>query len=55
MEQTKRPTSLQLVMAASGALVVAGVMLSQDNRWGLAFLAVATLCGIGAFLRSKRH
>ena len=53
MENLKRLTSLQLTMAACGALVVAGVMLSHDNNLGFLPLAIAALCGIGAFAKSK--
>jgi hypothetical protein len=49
----KRLTSQQLVIAACGALMVAGVMLSHDNRLGFALLALAAACGIGAFARAK--
>ena len=51
----KNLTSQQLVIAASGALVVAGVMLSHDNRLGFALLALAAACGIGAFAKSKNR
>jgi hypothetical protein len=43
----------QLAIAAGGALVVAGAMLSHDNRLGYAMLAVSVLCGIGAFAKAK--
>ena len=49
----KNLTSQQLVFAASGALLVAGVMLSHDSRLGYAMLALAALCGIGAFAKAK--
>lgn len=49
----KNLTSQQLIIAASGALLVAGVMLSQDNRFGFALLALAAVCGIGAFAKAK--
>ena len=49
----KNLTSQQLVIAASGALLVAGVMLSHDNRLGFALLALAAVCGIGAFAKAK--
>ena len=55
MEHLKRVTAQQLVMAACGACIVAGVMLSQDNRLGFVPLALAVLCGIGALLKSKRR
>ena len=51
----KNLTSQQLVFAASGALVVAGVMLSHDNRLGFVLLALAAVCGIGAFAKSKNR
>lgn len=43
----------QLAIAAAGALLVAGVMLSHDSRLGYAMLALAALCGIGAFAKAK--
>ena len=46
----------QLAIAAGGALLVAGVMLSHDSRLGYAMLALAALaalCGIGAFAKAK--
>jgi hypothetical protein len=49
----KNLTSKQLVIAASGALLVAGVMLPHDNRLGFALLALAAVCGIGAFAKAK--
>jgi hypothetical protein len=49
----KNLTSQQLAIAASGALLVAGVMLSHDNRLGFAMLALAAVCGIGAFAKAK--
>ena len=49
----KNLTSQQLVIAASGALVVAGVMLSHDNRLGYVMVALAAVCGIGAFAKAK--
>ena len=55
MENLKRLTSQQLVMCASGSLIVAGVMLSHDNKFGFAMLALAAVCGIGAFLKSKNR
>jgi hypothetical protein len=55
VENLKRLTSLQLTIAACGALVVAGVMLSQDNDLGFLPLAIAALCAIGAFARSKHR
>ena len=51
----KNLTSQQLVIAASGALIVAGAMLSHDNRLGYVLLALATVCGIGAFAKSKNR
>jgi hypothetical protein len=44
----------QLVLAASGATIVAGAMLSRGNRLGLVLLALAVVCGIGAFAKGKR-
>jgi hypothetical protein len=55
MEHFRNITAQQLVMAASGALVVAGVMLSRANRLGFLPLAIAILCGLGAFAKSKRR
>jgi hypothetical protein len=49
----KNLTSQQLAIAAGGALLVAGVMLSHDNRLGFALLALAAVCGIGAFAKAK--
>jgi hypothetical protein len=46
-------TSQQLAIAACGALLVAGVMLSHDHRLGFALLALAAACGIGAFAKAK--
>jgi len=48
-------TSQQLAIAACGALIVAGTMLSHDNRLGFAMLALAVACGIGAFAKAKRR
>jgi len=53
MEHLKTLTAQQLAIAAGGALVVAGVMLSHGNRLGYALLALAALCGIGAFAKAK--
>lgn len=55
MENLKRLTSQQLVMCASGSLLVAGVMLSHDNKFGFAMLALSAICGTGAFLKSKNR
>ena len=54
MEHLKTLTSRQLVIAACGALIVAGAMLSHDNRLGFAMLALAAACGIGAFAKAKK-
>jgi hypothetical protein len=51
----KNLTSQQLVMAACGALIGAGTMLSHDNRLGYVLLALAVVCGIGAFAKAKRR
>jgi hypothetical protein len=51
----KSLTSQQLVIAASGAVLVAGAMLSHDNRLGFVLLALAAVCGIGAFAKAKGH
>lgn len=51
----KNLTSQQLAVAACGALLVAGVLLSHDNRMGFALLALAVACGIGAFAKSKNR
>ena len=48
MEHLKRLTPQQLVIAACGALMVAGSMLSHDNA-----LALAAACGIGAFVQAR--
>jgi hypothetical protein len=48
-------TSQQLAVAAGGALLVAGAMLSHDNRLGYALLALSAACGIGAFAKAKRR
>lgn len=48
-------TARQLVIAACGALVVAGAMLAHDNRLGFVLLALAAACGIGAFAKAKRR
>ena len=45
--------SRQLAIAACGATILAGAMLSHDNRLGFAFLALAAACGIGAFARRR--
>jgi len=50
----KHLTAQQLAIAACGALIVAGAMLSRDNRLGYVLLAVAALCGIGAFFKARR-
>lgn len=55
MERLNRLTSQQLIIAASSAVLVGGVLLSQDNRLGIVFLAFAVACGIGAFLKSKER
>ena len=55
MENLKRLTSLQLTMAACAAVVVAGVMLSHDNNLGFVPLAIAALCGLGAFAKAKNR
>ncbi|HVI60004.1 MAG TPA: hypothetical protein VM619_14175 [Luteimonas sp.] len=55
MEHLKRLTPQQLVIAACGALMVAGTMLSHDNALGLVPLALAAACGIGAFLQSRNR
>lgn len=44
----------RLAIAAGGALLVASVMLSHDNRLGYALLVLAAACGIGAFARAKQ-
>ena len=51
----KHLTAQQLAIAACGALIVAGAMLSHGNRLGFALLAVATGCAIGAFAKSKNR
>ncbi|HET7127236.1 MAG TPA: hypothetical protein VFI26_09130 [Lysobacter sp.] len=51
----KNLTSQPLVIAACGALIVAGVMLSHDNRLGYVLLALAVVCGIGAFVKAERR
>ncbi|GAA5001669.1 hypothetical protein [Pseudoluteimonas lycopersici] len=53
MEHLKALTAQQLAIAACGALIVAGVLLSHDNRLGYALFALAALCGIGAFAKAK--
>lgn len=55
MENIKRLTSQQLAIAACGALLVAGVLLSRDDNLGFLLLAIAALCGIGAFAKSKNR
>jgi len=52
MEHFRNLTAQQLIMAAAGALIVASVMLSHDNRLGFLPLAIAVLCGLGAFAKS---
>lgn len=49
----KNLASQQLVIAACGATMTAGVMLSHGNRLGFALLALAAACGIGAFAKAK--
>lgn len=55
MDNLKRLTAQQWVLCASGSVMVAGVMLSHDNKLGLVMLALAAACGIGAFLKSKNR
>lgn len=52
MDHLEQPTVQQLVMAACGALVVAGTLLARGNALGLLPLVVAVACGIGAFAKS---
>jgi len=51
----KNLSSQQWVIAASGALIVASVMLGHDNRLGYAMLVLAALCGIGTFVKAKKN
>jgi hypothetical protein len=53
MEHLRRLTPQQLVIAACGALVVAGTMLSHGNALGFVPLALAAGCGVGAFLQAR--
>ncbi len=55
MEHLKNLTSQQLVMAACGALVAAGAMLSGGSKLGYLPLALAVICGLGAFAKSKNR
>lgn len=54
METSKRLTSQQRVLAASGALVVGSAMLSHGNRLGLVLVAIAAACAVVGFLRRAR-
>ncbi|WP_172969646.1 hypothetical protein [Rhodanobacter sp. T12-5] len=55
MKHLKTVTSLQLVIAASGALLVGSAMLSHGNNLGLLPLALAAACGVGAFAKSRNR
>jgi hypothetical protein len=55
MEHLKSLTSQQLVMAACGAAMVAAIMLSHDNKLGFLPLALAAVCGLGAFAKSRNR
>ena len=53
MEHLKKLTLQQLVLAACGAVTVAGAMLSRDNTLGFLPLAIAVICGVGAYAKSR--
>ena len=53
MEHWNRLTPRQLVIAASCALMVAGVTLADGGYLGYGAIALAALCGIGAFVKSQ--
>ena len=53
MGYLKRLTPHQLTTAACGAVVTASIMLSHGNELGFLLLALATVCGIGAFAKSR--
>jgi hypothetical protein len=55
MEHLKNLTVQQLVLAACGAVVVGGVMLSRGNDLGFLPLALAVVCGLGAFAKSRNR
>ena len=50
----RKLTPQQQVLAECCALLVAGAMLSRGSRLGLVPLALAVLCGIVAFAKSKK-
>jgi hypothetical protein len=53
MEHLKNLTSQQLIIAACGAVLTSGVMLSHGNNLGFVPLVIAIACGLGAFAKSK--
>ena len=55
MENLKRLTSQQLFIACGGALLCSGAMLGHGNRLGYATLALAVICGVGAFIKRKSN
>jgi len=55
MENLKRLASQQLILCANCSLLVASIMLSHDNKFGFAMLALSAICGTGAFLKSKNR
>jgi hypothetical protein len=55
MEHLKNLTTQQLVLAACGAAIVAGTMLSRGNGLGFLPLALAVACGLGALARSRKR
>ena len=55
MQRFRNISAQQFAIAASGALIVGGVMLSHGNRLGFLPLAIVVLCGLGAFAKSRRR
>jgi hypothetical protein len=55
MEHFRNLTSQQLVMAACGAVIAAGVMLSAGSNLGYLPLAIAVACGLAAFAKSMNR
>lgn len=55
MEQLRALSSQQLVIAASGSLLVGSLMLSHGDKLGYLLVGLAVACGIGALVRYKRR
>ncbi|HET8898373.1 MAG TPA: hypothetical protein VFN09_06365 [Rhodanobacteraceae bacterium] len=55
MNHYKSLTAQQLVIAACGAVMVAGAMLSHGANLGYLMLAIAAACGLAAYAKSRQH